>query len=131
MATGWIVYTTSDNSINSVCNADPGAVPSGFAVLSVAFDPTSTPFGWNPVGPAAAVTAPITQITPLQFAQRFSAATYMALKASTDANVQFFLEQLALSTAVYPRDPTVQGGLAYLVGAGYLTQAEADIVGAG
>lgn len=73
---------------------------------------------------------PNTVLPKVQFIQRFTAAEFAAIRASTDEQVQFFVYQLDNSTLIEPQAAAVQGPLAYLVQIGLLTQARADVIGA-
>ena len=73
---------------------------------------------------------PNTILPKITFIQRFTAAEFAAIRASTDPEVQFFMYQLDNATTVEPQGADVQGALAYLVQIGLLTQARADVIGA-
>ena len=80
----------------------------------------------------AFVAAPVVPkpLPRLKFIQRFTAAEFMAIRASADPEVQFFLYQMESSPTVTPQDAAVQAGLAYLVSVKLLTAARATVIGA-
>lgn len=65
-------------------------------------------------------------ITPLAFLRRFTAPERVAIRASANPYVVDFMDLLNKATEVLQSDPDVQGGMAYLVALGLLTQARAD-----
>lgn len=62
------------------------------------------------------------------FVRRFPGAVMDAVNASTDPTVALILAQLNAVQMVRLWHPTTTQGVAYLVGAGYMTQAQADAV---
>ena len=101
----------------------------GLSAITLAADPTGQV--WNPSTKTfSAPPAKLNSYPKLTFIQRFTAAEFMALKQSTDVNVQFFLYQVENTNTVTPQDPTVQAGLNYIVSVGLLTAARAAVIGA-
>lgn len=62
------------------------------------------------------------------FVRRFPGAVMDAINASPDPTVAAILAQLDAVTTVRLGHPTTTQGVGYLVAAGYLTQAQADVV---
>lgn len=65
-------------------------------------------------------------LAPLAFLRRFTAPERAAIRASANPYVVDFMDLLNKATEVLQSDPDVQGGMAYLVSLGLLTQARAD-----
>lgn len=65
-------------------------------------------------------------IAPLTFLRRFTAPERVAIRSSHDPYVVDFLDLLNKATEISNADPDVQGGMAYLVSLGLLSQARAD-----
>lgn len=70
-------------------------------------------------------------ITPFTFLRRFTAPERVAIRASANPYVVDFMDLLNKATEVLQSDPDVQGGMAYLVSLGLLSQARADEILAG
>lgn len=62
------------------------------------------------------------------FVRRFPGATMDAINASADPSVIAILAQLDAVQTVRLGHPTTTGGVGYLVAAGLMTQAQADVV---
>ena len=62
------------------------------------------------------------------FVRRFPGAVMDAINASSDPNVIAILAQLDAVKTVRLGHPTTTGGVGYLVAAGLMTQAQADVV---
>jgi len=67
-------------------------------------------------------------IAPLTFLRRFTAPERVAIRSSHDPYVVDFLDLLNKATEIANTDPDVQGGMAYLVALGLLTQERAGEV---
>lgn len=65
-------------------------------------------------------------LNPLAFLRRFTAPERVAIRASANPYVVDFMDLLNKATEVLQSDPDVQGGMAYLVSLGLLSQARAD-----
>jgi hypothetical protein len=69
-------------------------------------------------------------ISSLTFLRRFTAPERVAIRSSHDPYVADFLDLLNKATEISNADPDVQGGMAYLVSLGLLTQERArDVLG--
>ena len=75
-----------------------------------------------------AETTGVDRIPVSAFVRRFPGAAMDAVKASADPNVIAILAQLDAVTTVRLGHPTTVQGVGYLVAAGLLTQAQADVV---
>jgi len=67
-------------------------------------------------------------ISSLTFLRRFTAPERVAIRTSQDPYVVDFMDLLNKATEVLQSDPDVQGGMAYLVSLGLLTQERAGEV---
>lgn len=65
-------------------------------------------------------------LSPITFLRRFTAPERVAIRSSQDPYVVDFLDLLNKATEIQNTDPDVEGGMAYLVSLGLLTQARAD-----
>lgn len=65
-------------------------------------------------------------LSQLAFLRRFTAPERVAIRASANPYVVDFMDLLNKATEVLQSDPEVQGGMAYLVSLGLLSQARAD-----
>jgi len=75
-----------------------------------------------------AETTNVDRIPVSAFVRRFPGPVMDAVKASTDPNVIAILAQLDAVQTVRLGHPTTTQGVGYLVAAGLLTQAQADVV---
>lgn len=75
-----------------------------------------------------AETTNVDRISVSEFVMRFPGAVMDSVKASVDPNVVAILAQLRAVQTVRLGHPTTTGGVGYLVSAGLLTQAQADLV---
>lgn len=75
-----------------------------------------------------AETTNVDRIPVSEFVMRFPGAVMDSVKASVDPNVVAILAQLRAVQTVRLGHPTTTGGVGYLVSAGLLTQAQADLV---
>lgn len=69
---------------------------------------------------------PPVALNPLAFLRRFTAPERVAIRASANPYVVDFMDLLNKATEISNADPDVQGGMAYLVSLGLLSQARAD-----
>ncbi len=69
-------------------------------------------------------------VSPQQFTRRFPAAKYPLILAAAEQSPELaaYLDRLDSADAVWLGSPETQAGIASLVAAGLLTQAEADAV---
>ncbi|WP_321495645.1 hypothetical protein [uncultured Desulfobacter sp.] len=63
------------------------------------------------------------QLTILEFRNRFTFAEKVALKSSTDAGVQVFIDDLSVAQYVDLSDENLIAGMGYLVDQGLITEA--------
>lgn len=100
-------------------------------------EPTPAPFASATAYVQAAIervaeswadTTGVDKIAVSAFVRRFPGAVMDAVKASADPNVVAILAQLDAVTTVRLGHPTTTGGVGYLVSAGLMTQAQADVV---
>lgn len=77
---------------------------------------------WEDVAAAPSTTT----LSPIAFLRRFTAPERAAIRASANPYVVDFMDLLNKATEVLQSDPDVQGGMAYLVSLGLLSQARAD-----
>ena len=70
------------------------------------------------------------KIPASDFLLRFPAGKIDAIKAAAAGNAQLaaYIEELRINPWVYTGSTLVRGGIAMLVGAGLLTQAQADVI---
>lgn len=97
----------------------PGPYASVDAYVQAALESVAT--SW-------AETTNVDRIPVSAFVRRFPGAAMDAINASADPNVIAILAQLDAVQTVRLGHPTTTGGVGYLVSAGLLTQAQADVV---
>lgn len=73
---------------------------------------------------------PPTRLAKIDFIQRFTAQEFVALRSSSDVEVQYFMYQVDNAIYVVPSDATVQQALQYCASISLLTAARAQVVGA-
>ncbi len=101
----------------------------GYSSVTLSGDPAGQV--WNPTTRTfSAPPAPETVLSTWAWVQRFTAAEFAAIEASTDAVVRQFLLMVQTAQTIRPQDPVVQNGLNYLVSINLLTAARAAIIGA-
>ena len=123
------LFSWSPNDTDPVADAATLAA-NGLASVSglPALGPT---VAWNPsTKTTMTVTAPVApnNITTYQFILLFTPAEHAAIVASTDQKVQQFLMATTVTQQINLNDPIIQGGIAYLVSLGLLTQANATLI---
>lgn len=131
MAATW--YAVVDGAGNLISTgtvlADAATLTSrGYSTVTLTGDPAGQV--WNATTKSfSAGPGKQTSISTWAFIQRFTAAEFAGIKASTDAQVQMFLMMLQSTPAINMNDPVVQNGLQYLVALNLLTAARAATIG--
>jgi len=91
--------------------------------------PLDATHAWD--APSKSVVVVAARVAPLstwKFILLFTPAEHAAIAASTDLRVTQFMMAVQVAPTVDLNDPIVQGGLNYLVTAGLLTQANANLI---